>query len=202
MGELVQRDPQTEVARTERVALLEPEHVGSDVVHGVVGRGPRGIVGDEEVVLAEDALAHPTEQHPHLGTGDPPTDRSQRAVRHALPELVAQGCEETLHRLDVGLDPPGPVEELTASRARRTQTGELGHERLRLDRDRGEVAAQRIGEVRRRERLPTRHPTRDPDRELPVDGIRRVGDPVTLDTLEGEVDDRGRRHRATGPASL
>ena len=80
MRDLVDRDPQAEVARPEREALLEPEHVATDVVDGVTGRGV--VVGNEEVVLAEHALREIAEQHAGLGAGDGPADRRDRARGH------------------------------------------------------------------------------------------------------------------------
>ena len=77
MRDLVDRDPQPEVARPEREALLQREDVAADVVDGV-GRGV--VVEHEQVVLPEHALREVAEQHAGLGAGDPAADRRDPAA--------------------------------------------------------------------------------------------------------------------------
>ena len=79
----MQGDPAAEVERPEREPLLEAEDVGSDVVDRVVGGRGRGVLGDEQVVLAEHPLGDVAEQESELGPRDPPADRRDRALGHA-----------------------------------------------------------------------------------------------------------------------
>ena len=150
MRDLVDRDPQPEVAGPEREPLLEREDVAADVVDGV-GRGV--VVEHEQVVLAEHPLREVAEQHPGLGAGDPAADRRDRAAGHALADARGERREQAAHRRDVGRDPRRAVDDLRPGRARRPQAGVVGDERLGLGGDGVEVVAQRAGEVRGGERL-------------------------------------------------
>ena len=113
--DLVDRDPEPEVAVAEREPLLERQDVGTDVVHRVAV-GPAVdtvvvvVIGDENVVLTEDTLGEPAEQHAELRRVDGPPDGCERAARHALPDAARERAEQPAHRPDVGFDPVVTVE--------------------------------------------------------------------------------------------
>ena len=111
MCDLVDRDPAAELERAEREALLERQDVGPDVVHRVDVGGARFGIGDEQVVLTEDALREISEQRPELGARDVPADRRDRALREPFAETFGERREHLAHRRDVGVDPTGAVED-------------------------------------------------------------------------------------------
>ena len=168
VGDLVDRDPQTEVARAEREALLQREDVAPDVIDRV---GRRVVVEHEQVVLAEHALGEVPEQHAGLGPRHATADGCDPTARHPFADARGQWGEQAAHRRDVRLHPRRAVDDLGARRARGAETGVVGHERLGLRRDRLEVVAQGAGEVRRGERFPSGKAAGDPLGELPVDRV-------------------------------
>jgi hypothetical protein len=96
VGHLVKGDPQPEVAGTEPEALLEVQHVGPDVVDGVdvaVADIADALIGDQQVVLAEDPLTQEPEEDPHLGAGHLPSRRGEGALGHALRHPGGEGLE-------------------------------------------------------------------------------------------------------------
>ena len=194
---LVDRDPQPEVARPEREALLEREHVGADVVDGVtfgltVAR--RVAFGHQHVVLAEDALREPAEQQPELRRAHGPTDRRERAGSHALAHAVRERTEQAAHRPDVRLHPVLPVQHGGMRGARDVQAGVLAHHGFGLRGDGSEVVDERRAEVRAREGVVAGDATGDSRGEGPVDGLgERAG------RVGGR---RGRRHSTRLPRYL
>jgi hypothetical protein len=116
MRALVQRDPESEVARPERVPLLEREHVDAHVVDGVVDRAVVVIRWNEQVVLAEHPLREPAEEHAELRGRHRASDRGERAAGDALADPLGEWSEEVAHRTDVGVDPTGAVEHEGARR--------------------------------------------------------------------------------------
>ena len=107
VGDLVQGQPQPELAGREGEALLEGEDVGPDVVDEVLLLGVL-VLDDEQVVLAEHPARHPAEQDADLGAGDAAGDRRERAGAHALAEPVGERAQEPLERGDVGPHPAAP----------------------------------------------------------------------------------------------
>ena len=181
---LVDRDPQPEVARPEREPLLQRQDVAAHVVDGV--RRTFVLVEDEQVVLAEHTLREVPEQHTGLGAGDPTPDRRHRAPGHPFADTGGERFEQPAHRPHVGRHPRGAVDDLRARRARCAKPGVVGDELLGERGDRGEVGAQRLGEVRRRQRISPGNAAGDPLGEAPVEGIegrRRgiVGAPLRLE---------------------
>ena len=147
MGDLVDGDPEPEVAWPEREPLLEPQDVRTDVVHGVdVGR--RGavrstVLRDQQVVLAEDSLRQASRGSRPSGSptpSDPPT-RSGPARRDP-PIRVVKRLQPSAHGRDVGVDPPGAVEHGGTGRAVDPQARELADEGFRFDGGRRESAAR------------------------------------------------------------
>ena len=130
---LVDRDPQAEVARPERVPLLEGEDVGADVVDGVVGRrarrGRRGRAG-------RTGRAHAAAMHPSSTPISVPATRRPmgasglRATRS--PTRVGERGEHAAHRRDVGVAPIRAVEHARRRGAGGVQAGEVGDQLLGL----------------------------------------------------------------------
>ena len=148
VGDLVDRDPEPEVAGPEREALLQREDVAADVVDGV---GGGVVVEHEQVVLAEHPLGEVPEEHPGLGARDPTADGRDPAAGHALADPRGERREQAAHRRDVGRRPTtAAVDDLGPCRARRPQAGVVGDELLGLGGDGVEVVAQRAGRGRRR----------------------------------------------------
>ncbi len=125
--DFVDRDPEPEVERPEREALLEREDVGPDVVDGVAGV----FVGHQEVVLAEHALREVADEPAHLRGRDLAAERRERAAGHARTDAVHERLEQAPHGIDVGVDPALAVEHFDGDVPRRAQAGELGDERPR-----------------------------------------------------------------------
>ena len=140
-------DPEPELVRPERVALLESEDVGADVVHGARVVGRVGIVRDEQVVLAEHPLGHEPEEHAHLGACHAPSDGSDGTAGHPVGDARGEGMEHATHRRDVGVHPLRSIEHAGRSCAGRVQTGEVSDQLLGAGGDRREVRVQRFTEV-------------------------------------------------------
>src|SRR5712692_7334349 len=102
MRDLMDGDPQPKIARPEREAFLQREHIATDVVDRV---GGSVVVEDEEVVLAEDALCEVAEEDAGLGTGHPPPDRRDPTTRHPFTDARGEWSEEPAHRRDVRRHP-------------------------------------------------------------------------------------------------
>ena len=88
VGDLVEGQPQAELAGLEPVGLLEGHHVGADEVHDVLVLDR--LLGQQQVVLAEHPGGQPPEHEPHLGAGGCPAGGGQRTGQ-ALGELVGAG---------------------------------------------------------------------------------------------------------------
>ena len=73
VGDLVQGEPQAELPGLEAVLALEGHHVRAHEVDEVLVVG--GLLGQEQVVLAEDPGREPAQDHAHLRTGGRPADR-------------------------------------------------------------------------------------------------------------------------------
>ena len=174
--DLVDRDPEPEVARRNANRFSSARTFGTDVVHRVAV-GPAVdtvvvvVIGDEHVVLTEDTLGEPAEQHAELGRAHGPPDGCERAARHALPDAARERAEEPAHRPDVGFDPVVTVEHRGTRGARHVQTGVLADERLGLRRDRVEVLDERRREVRGGQGVVAGDATGDSRRKRPVDRL-------------------------------
>ncbi len=75
VGDLVEGQPQPELAGLEPVELLEGHHVRADEVHQVLVLD--GVLGEQQVVLAEHPGGQPAEHQAHLGAGGHPARRGQ-----------------------------------------------------------------------------------------------------------------------------
>ena len=147
MGDFVDGDPEPEVARPERESLLEPQDVGADVIDGIdVARRAvllrSAVLRDQQVVLTEDALRQPAEDHAHLRRRHRPADGTDRTLRDALGHPRRQGLQEAAHGRDVGIDPAGAVEHGGVRRAVDAQAGELTDECFGFGGRRGEVGVR------------------------------------------------------------
>ena len=163
---LVQRDPEPEVARPERVALLEAEHVRADVVDARRRwrrrrrRARAGRTGRARAARRSRAASRARCRRP----GD---RRRERVVRHALGEPVAERLEQAAHRRDVGRTQPARSTTSATAGAGAAQPGVARRPRPRPDGDRGEVGVQRRGEVRVGERLAAGDAAGDPLGQTP-----------------------------------
>ena len=175
---LVDRDPQAEVARPERESLLEPEDVGADVIDGVAAR----IVGNQQVVLAENALREVTEQQAEFARRHVTADGSERVTRKPLGEPLHQRREQPSHRRDVRVDPVSPVEDPRRDVPGSTEARVVADQRFGLHRQRVEVRGERAGEIRVRERLAARDESSNAARGAPVDRIRSPNVDLGLST--------------------
>ena len=70
VGHLVEGQPEAELAGREAVALLEGHHVGAHVVDEVLVLG--GVLGEQQVVLAEHPGRHPGQHQAELGPAERP----------------------------------------------------------------------------------------------------------------------------------
>ena len=133
VGDLVQREPQPELAGREGEALLEREDVGPDVVDEVLVVGVL-VLDDEQVVLAEHP-ASTSSRAARRARRRPRCGRAARARRcaDAFAEPVGERAQQALERRDVGPDPAGPVDDPGPGRAgQRAQTGRVGRQLLGL----------------------------------------------------------------------
>ena len=128
VGDLVEGQPQPELPGLEAVRLLEGHHVGTHEVDEVLVLD--GLLGEQQVVLAEHPGGQPAEDQPHLGAGGRPAGRGQRAGQPGRArrfgrgqpgrvEPVEVGAEQPLEAGDVGVHPAGPVGHPGPGRARR-----------------------------------------------------------------------------------
>ena len=153
VGDLVERQPQAELAGREGEALLQGEDVGPDVVHDVLVVGLL-VLDDEQVVLAEHPGRHPAEQH----ADSAPADARRRPARAAAApccssSLSVSGPQQALERGDVGLDPAGAVGDPGPGRAGQRRAARwLADQLLGLRGQLGEVGRERVVVVRRRRR--------------------------------------------------
>ena len=143
--------------------LLEVEDVGPHIEHHA-----SRVLGKEQVVLAEHALAQEAEEHTQLGPhhGAPAlADQSGRRLGQALRER----CEDAPEARQVGVDPPRPVDHLAGGRpGEGVEAGVIGHQAFGLGGGDGEVAFQAAGQVAPLERVAPRHPYGDAAGEVPV----------------------------------
>jgi hypothetical protein len=183
VGDLVQRQPQPELAGRERELLLEGQHVRPHVVHEVLL--VRVLVLDhEQVVLAEHPGAHPPEHHPELGPCEAGGDRRQRAGADLLAEALEDRAQETLERREVGPNPPRAVGHPRPGGAgERSQAGLDDDQLLGLGGQHVEVGLQRVVVVRLGEGLAARHADGDLLGEAPVDGAGHA--PATASGIGG-----------------
>ncbi len=143
VGELVDGDPEAELARREPVPALERDDVRADVVDEVAR--VVGVLGEQQVVLAEDPGGHPAEDDAELGAGGSPHGgrhrrRHLRAQEPVFGRLGEDRPEKAPERADVRPDPAVPVGDLGTGRP--GKGGEPGRgldERLGDGRQLGEV---------------------------------------------------------------
>ncbi len=194
VGHLVDRDPEPEVARAEREALLERQDVGAHVSRP---RRPHRRAVTRRRSSGTSRSYWPSTRWENQPRSTPSsvalTVRPIGASGLAsilLAELVGERPEEPAHRRDVRLHPPAAVEDRGARVADDDEAGVLGDQGLGLRGDRGEVLRQGGSEIGVGDRVPAGDPAGDPGGERPVDRLRwpmpRVG-------TEGR--DRGRRSR-------
>ena len=77
----------------------------------------------------------------------PSPERRDRAAGHSLADASGQRFEQPAHRSRRWPTPTGAVDDLRARRTRRAKPGVLGDESLGHGGDRGEIGAQRLGQV-------------------------------------------------------
>ena len=174
---LVQRQPQPELARRERIATLHRGHVGADVVHDVLEVGIF-FFDDEQVVLTEHTRRHPTEHHAELDATHATGDRRQPARRDLRLHLFEQGPQQ--RRNDATLASTHIARSATCARAgpgQRTKPGLGGDELLRLARSARRSRTASVGSLIRGlgEGLAGAGARRDFAGELPIDSGRHVG---------------------------
>ena len=152
------RDPQPEVARAEREALLERQDVGADVVDGVASglrrAGGRRRSGDEQVVLAEHALARGSRAaRPSRSPRPAGSTGANGLCARRAPNRCMSGSSSD--RIDAMFDSTQSRRSSTRAErvARRAQPGVARDEILGPDRQRVEVGLQRRREVRVGERI-------------------------------------------------
>ena len=161
----VDRDPQAEVARPEREALLQREDVRPDVVHGVAARPCRERAGRTGRALAATGsrAARPSRWRRRAG-------RSARAdcARGASPSRCISGS--SIRRIDTMLasTQPAAVEHADATWSGVCKPGEFARRPLRrAPVSVVEVVVQRRAEVRVGERRRARRRTARPAAPLP-----------------------------------
>ena len=157
VGDLVEGQPQPELARREGEALLEGEHVGPDVVHDVlVVRGSSSSSTSRSYWPSTRPAIHPSRtptSSPATRLATAPVDRAGAGV-----ELVGERPEQPLERADVGVDPAGAVGDPGPGRTgQRAQPGGLGRRAPRPRRwpRRSRAGASGPGTTRRRAHGPT-----------------------------------------------
>lgn len=128
MRDLVQGDPQTEVARRHMHAAFGLDDVGSDVV-----QAPGPVAGQHEVVLPQDLLRKVPEEHSDLnpdgGAGEAPSDRRER---HRLTHAFGHRSQERAETVQVRPGPSRSVQQQRPGiRRRGLQAGEVPNESVR-----------------------------------------------------------------------
>ena len=204
VGDLVEGEPETELARLEAVELLEGHHVRADEVHEVLVLD--GLLGEEEVVLTEHPGGEPTEDHAHLCAGGGPPGRGQRPGQPLGQrvaggdaggvQLLQVGPDEALEAGHVGMDPSRPVGDPGPGRARRrAQAGRRRHQLLGLGGELLEIGLEQVGPVRGGEATPVPHPAGHPLGGFPSHRPAGVG--RTSGVGHGDQC-RDRRHSSAG----
>ncbi len=112
---------------------------------GHVGHDATGVLplGQQEVVLPEDAGGHPPQDQAHLGPGGPAGGSGQRPLQASGVELLEDGVEQAPERRHVVVDPARPVDDEGAGApGGRVQAGGLDHQGLGARRGLGEVGLE------------------------------------------------------------
>ena len=171
VGHLVEGDPEPEVAGAEAVALLQHQDVRPDVVDGV--GVPTGLVGDQQVVLAEHPLGQEAHEDAHLGAGHRPAGGGQGALGHPFADPAGERLQGVAEAAEVGVDPGLAVEDERPGRAARgDQPGVLADQLLGPGRDGVEVGPEGGGQVGLLERVMAGHAAGQPLGHPPVDRFR------------------------------
>jgi hypothetical protein len=100
VGDLVQREPEAEVALAESMLALDLDDVRPHEVHEVAI-----VAGQEQVVLAEDLSGQIPEDRSELERQDPAAQRSRTMPVPALEELPGDGLQDLLETAEVLVDP-------------------------------------------------------------------------------------------------
>ena len=169
MGDLVEREPQTElVGSGTRSVFSRRQDVGSHVVDDVLVLGTV-VLDHQQVVLTEHPGRHPAQHRPDLGAGHPAHRRCHRPADPTF-EPVGHGPEQSLERRDVGADPAGSVGDPSAGGTRkRAQAGLERDQFLGLGGESLEVRVQRGVVIRGGERFVAADPNRHALGHVPVD---------------------------------
>ena len=178
----------------EPVQLLEGHHVGPHEVDEVLVLD--GVLGEQQVVLAEHPGRQPAQHQSHLGAGGRPPGAGQGAGqplghlvggRHAgRVQLLEVGADQPLEAGHVGVDPPGAVGDPGPGRARgRAEPGGRGHQLLGLGGQLLEVGLEEVGPVGGGQVAAAPDPSGHPFGGVPRHGTAAVG--------------RRRRSRRTSP---
>ena len=174
VGDLVQRQPQPELAGREGEALLEGEDVGPDVVDDVLVVGVL-VLDEQQVVLAEHpgatssrAASRPRPRRPHRpgASGDGPAEPWSPSL--SVSGRSSRGNDAMLARTQ----PARSVTRARAGPASERRPVASAHQLLGLGRQLLEVGLQRGVVVGLGEGLTARDPDGDPLGQVPCDGVR------------------------------
>ena len=183
VGDLVQSQPEPELARDEFVPLLDRHHVGSDVIDQILVFGI--LVADQEVVLTQDPGGHVGQHQAELGAAHDPTggQRGMPALlaRAVLLNVGQRRSDQSLHGADVGGRPLGPIGHLGSSQpVGRVQAGGLTDQELGPGRQLIELRLEVGRTVGGRGGLEDEGAGRHPLRQVPIDHARRCSTLVAL----------------------
>ena len=171
VGHLVEREPESELARREREPFLEAQDVGTDVVDEVLFLGML-ILDQQQVVLAEHPCRHPPEHCAELRARDGTPDRRDRAGGHARTDAVEDGPEHAAERGDIRVHPTGAVGDAGAGgTSEGPQPGDLADEGFRLTGEFFEVRLKRRVEIGVGQRLAPTDPDSDALGDVPRNRI-------------------------------
>ena len=179
MGDLVDRDPQAEVARNQAVPTLHLDQVGTDEVDQ-----PVVVRWQEHVELPKDPPRDVSEDRTRLCADGLARDRRPGGT------FLQQPLRERLHQtLETGDVLPDPVASSHHPRTRTepgdAQAGEPRHELLRSEDVGGEVLAHAGAIFRRNDRPGSRDALADLQRDVPVRETGGMGAHRPVDVCRG-----------------
>ncbi len=177
VGDLVQSQPEPELARDEPVPLFDGHHVGPDVIDQVLVFGI--LVADQQVVLTQDPGGHVGQHQPELGAAHDPTGRQRGLARPSCP-FGSSECWPTPARPTAPWSArwrqPTPAGSVTLARARPVggmQSGGLTDQELGSRRQFIELRLEVCRAVGGRGGLEDEGAGRHPLRQVPIDHARR-----------------------------